>query len=234
MTVSNWVLLGCIVVFLGFYIISSISITNAGKKITVLRHIAGCLILPFAGILNVQFLINYLPDSKHIIYFTLVALFFMTLSQVFFIFREKTWGRKFLQLCLFFVSLIWSQLYRSVLYFVSIPQWLVILFCSFCFVLMLAVFIFSEKKKMVQYISCILIYMQTSILLFFSFVYLCYFLRMQSVMLFFGALLSLLLLSFFYIYDSRKQFKLFIPVCLFLYVVSQSLLMYSNILLCRI
>lgn len=225
MTVLNWILLCIIVLCFGIYIFSSIIQMN------ILRKISGCLILPSAGILNIQFLLNYLPDSKFIIYFSFIALVFAVLTESFYIFKEKEWCQKLMKACAFFISFVFAQLYKSVLFIIDVPLWFIIVFFAIYFVILFFLFVLSGRKKFLQYISFSLIYLQTALLNFLSLVYLCFITRLQSVLLFFGTFLFFILVCFYFVFDSEKKFKLQNVFYFALFLISQCLIIYSNIFL---
>lgn len=199
----------------------------------ILRKIFGCLVLPFAGVLNIRILTNYLPDSKHIIYFSAGALFFAVLAEIFFAFEEKKICRKLLKVSVFFASFTFAQLYKSVLYIVVAPRWFAIVFFAIYFAILFLAFAFSERKKLAQYISFSLVYLQTASLNFLALAYLFFLPRLQSALLFFGTFLFLILVCFYCVFDSKKEFKLRNFFCFILFLISQCLIMWSNILLIK-
>ena len=77
MTIANWILLSSLAVILILLIISHI------LKKTVLQKICECLIIPLFGALNVLLLRDYLPDSRHLIKITIIALSLSTISTIF-------------------------------------------------------------------------------------------------------------------------------------------------------
>ena len=212
MTSINWIFFGGIILFAGIYFFSSI------LKMKILRRISSCFPLPLAGILNIQLLMNELPDSKHVIFLTIASIFFIILSQLFYLFKEKNWGRK-----------LWIQLYKSVLFIIDVPLWFIILFSSIYFVLLVIILIFGGKKSFSSYISSSCLFLATALLNFFSLVYLCFILEIQAVLLFAGTIISLSAVAFYIIFDSRK-FKFKNQLMLILFVISESLIMYSNLL----
>ena len=124
MTSINWIFFGGIILFTGIYVFSSI------LKMKILRRISSCFPLPLAGILNIQLLMNELPDSKHVIFLTIASIFFIILSQLFYLFKEKNWGRKLCKFSFFMLTSCWIQLYKSVLFIIDVPLWFIILFSS--------------------------------------------------------------------------------------------------------
>lgn len=224
MTLINWILLAGIIVFTGIYIFSSI------LKIKMLRRISSCFPLPLAGILNIQFLLNQLPDSKHIIFFTIASVLFIILSHLFYLFKEKNWGRKLCKFSFFILTFCWIQLYKSVLFIIDVPLWFIILFSSIYFVLLVTTLIFGGTKSFSSYISCSGLFLASSLLNFFSMVYLCFISGLQAFFLFTGTLISLLVVAFYIIFDSRK-FNFKNRLIFILFVLSESLIMYSNLLI---
>lgn len=223
MTLINWIFLGSIILFTGIYVFSSII------NIKNLRRISSCFPLPLAGILNIQLLMNKLPDSKHIIYLTIGSIFFIILSHFFYLFKEKNWSRKLCKLSFFMLTTCWIQLYKSVLYIIDIPLWFIILFSSIYMVLLLAVLIFSSRKNFSSYLSCSCLFLADALLNFFSLVYLFFIPEIQSVLLFTGAFLSIITVAFYIIFDDKKiKFKN--QYILILFVISECLIMYSNLL----
>lgn len=223
MTLINWIFFGSIILFTGIYVFSSIF------KIKLLRRISSCFPLPLAGILNIQLLMNQLPDSKHIIFLTIISVFFIILVHIFYLFKEKNWGRKLCKFSFFMLTSSWIQLYKSVLHIIDVPLWFIILFSSIYFVLLVTVLIFGGRKTFSTYISCSCLFLAASILNFFSLVYLFFIPEIQSVLLFAGTLFSLVIIAFYIILDARKiKFKN--QFILIVFVISECLIMYSNLL----
>lgn len=223
MTLINWIFFGSIILFTGIYVFSSIF-----KKKNI-RRISSCFPLPLTGILNIQFLMNRLPDSKHIIFLTIGSVFFISLTHFFYLFKEKNWGRKLCKLSFFMITFCWIQLYKSVLYIIDVPLWFIILSSSIYFVLLLAVLIFGGKKSSSSYLSFSCLFLSSALLNFFSLVYLFFIPEIQSVLFFAGTLLSLATIAFYIIFDDKKlKFKN--QFVLILFVISECSIMYSNLL----
>ena len=223
MTSINWIFFGGIILFAGIYFFSSI------LKMKILRRISSCFPLPLAGILNIQLLMNELPDSKHVIFLTIASIFFIIFSQFFYLFKEKNWGRKLCKFSFFMLTSCWIQLYKSVLFIIDVPLWFIILFSSIYLVLLVIILIFGGKKRFSSYISSSCLFLATALLNFFSLVYICFILEIQAVLLFAGTIISLSAVAFYIIFDSGK-FKFKNQLMLILFVISESLIMYSNLL----
>ena len=104
------------------------------------------------------------------------------------------------------------------------------IFSSIYFVLLVTTLIFGGTKSFSSYISCSGLFLASSLLNFFSMVYLCFISGLQAFFLFTGTLISLLVVAFYIIFDSRK-FNFKNRLIFILFVLSESLIMYSNLLI---
>lgn len=225
MSVSIWILLSFAIIFTTLYIVGFI------KNINILRDLSSSLILPLIGTTNIFLLLNYLPDSSHILIITFFAYITAIASQILFIFENK---RKLVVLAnfLYLIStLIWGNLYVSSFYIYRVSSLLIIMYAIFFVIVSCFTCILSGKQKIYYYAHSIAGIFCTCILSLFSFIFLFYGKKLSAILLFAGATVNIALVIFYILDNSRFNFKFRKPLYMLLIVASQTLISYSNLLM---
>lgn len=220
-----WILVSFIAVFM------ALNIVGFCKKIPILAKISSVFILPLVGILNISFLKDLLPDSFHVIFITVIAYTFLTISQVLHIFETKN---TFIILSRFFfvmTIITWCHLYFSVFYIYRVPLYLTI-FLGFLSLIVSAVnCIFIGRQKLHIYISTIAGIIVTSFLFYLTFVFFIHKKTTSTILLNAGTLITIALVVFYSLDFLKYHSKLGKPIKLFLLIAAQTLISFSNILM---
>ena len=227
MTITNWILLGALVISLGLLIVSYIL-----KKI-VLQKSCECLMLPLFGALNILLLRDYLPDSLHLIKITIVALSLITVSTIFLAFEKVKALRVLGRILVLAGAFTWIYLYRTVFFIHKVPLWLIILMSVIYMAGMVTAIILSGKQEVPFYILFALSFALSSYLNFCSLVFLCYEKTGSSIMLFSGTCLFLALNAFHFVNQAKLKFKHAGIIRYNILLASQILIACSNILMIR-
>lgn len=224
MTLINWIFLGLIVIDTGLYILSLI------KNFSLLRTITNCLLLPFTGTFLILFLLDYMPDSRHIMITSMAAISFVSLAVIFFNFNKKT-AKILFKLFHLLGILAWIELYKSCFFIYRIPVLMYVL-CTIAYLGVFVTFaILSGRQKFFYYFNHFISLCFSNLLNFCSFTLLCFHPCLQSILLFAGTT-TLIALNLFYILNSGKHsFKHFNQISLLLIIISQALIAVSNILM---
>ncbi len=227
MTIANWIILGLIIVNTGLLGFSYI------KKISLLKKISESLMIPLFAILNILLLKQDLPDSRHLMKVTITALSLVTISTIFLSFENlkilQILGRILVVSSLF----CWISLYRTVFYIYKVPLWLTILMTAIYIAGAITAIVLSGKQEIRFYILFTISFALTSYLHFCSLIFLCFGTAGHSIMLFSGTSIFTGLTAFHFINQARLKNKYAGVIRYALLVVSQVLLAYSNVLMCR-
>ncbi len=227
MTIANWILLSSLAVILILLIISHI------LKKTVLQKICECLIIPLFGALNVLLLRDYLPDSRHLIKITIIALSLSTISTIFLSLEKIKLLRISGRILILANVFCWITLYRTVFFIHKVPLWLTILMSCIYIAGTIAAIILSGKQEIKFYVLFACSFALSSYLHFCSLIFLCYETKGNSIMLFAGTTLFAALTAFHFINQAKLKFKHAGVIRYSLMLTSQILIASSNILMIK-
>ena len=225
MTIANWILLGAIIVTTGLLIFSYI------KKYRLLKIICESLIIPLFGAINILFLRNYLPDSRHLIKITITALSLITISTVFIALEKKRILRVSGRVLVLAGAVTWISLYKTVFFIHKVPLWLTIIMLMIYLAGLIVSIILSGKQDPVFYVLFAFSFMVSAYLNFCSMIFLCFETSGSAVMLFAGTALFLGLTAFHFINQAKLKIKHAGVIRYSLLVASQILIACSNILM---
>lgn len=113
MTFTDWFLLGFFVLSVLIYIISNV------KKIKYLDGICGLFFIPTSCFFIIRLLNNYLPDSRHIIFISTIAIIFISLRELLIWFKIPRLQKIFtiIEEFLYIANIFtWIQLYKTTFY----------------------------------------------------------------------------------------------------------------------
>ena len=227
MTIANWILLSSLAVILILLIISHI------LKKTVLQKICECLIIPLFGALNVLLLRDYLPDSRHLIKITIIALSLSTISTIFLSLEKIKLLRISGRILILANVFCWITLYRTVFFIHKVPLWLTILMSCIYIAGTIAAIILSGKQEIKFYVLFACSFALSSCLHFCSLIFLCYETSWNSILLFAGATIFAALTAFHFINQAKLNFKHAGVIRYSLMLASQVLIASSNILMIK-
>lgn len=225
MTIANWILLGTLIVTAGLLILSYI------KKITLLKKICECIIIPLFGTLDILLLKVYLPDSLHLMKVTIIALSLVTISTIFLSFEKIRILRVFGRIFVISSILCWVTLFRTVFFIYRVPLWLILLMSTVYLAGMIIAIILSGKQEIVFYILFAFSFALSSYFNFCSLVFLCFDTKGSSILFFAGTTVFLTLTAFHFINQAKLKFKHAGQIRFSLLVASQILIACSNILM---
>lgn len=227
MTIATLIFLGLTVLSLSFFTIFYIKQNNLITKISLFS------IFPFSGTLNILLLINYLPDSINVIFYTGITYFLLSISVVLFAFDTKTAIKITARITFLASILTWINLFASVSYIYKIPGIFTIILMIIYFGLFFTACIFSGKQKMQYYPTILIFFGIVSALHFFSTVSLCFGLSLNSIILFLGTSTFYLLIIYYLLDYTKYHFKHAKLIKLIFLFAAQTLTAYSNILLLK-
>lgn len=232
MYIKDFVLFGLLIVIIGLYIFACI------KKFAMMEKITSVLVIPSISLLSISMLVNYLPDSFHIITVSVFALLFSSAAAFFFIFEKTNNSKAFLYrmtgrisctLCILF----WINLYSTILYIYKVPGWLNISSAIFYFVTAIAICIFCGKQKISYYATFIVVYMAALSLNHFAFVALFLEHSIRTIPLAAGSLCTVAFVITEYTKYTKREFKFSRKIEVILLASSQILIAGSNILMIK-
>ena len=227
MFLINCIFLSLIVINTGLYILSLI------KKIDMLKTVSSTLILPLSGVYLTIFLLQYLPDSRHIILVTTAALILASVSVILFVISKLKTGQILYKVTYTLNLAVWIELFRSCFFIYRVPALLFVLSSVFYLILTFALFIFIGKQKFYFYFSQIIPLAFSFILHFCSLVYLCFNPCLQTILLFAGTSAAAALIFVYILNLSRYKFKFYRQTLFAILIFSQVVISVSNILLIK-
>ncbi|MBR1640142.1 MAG: hypothetical protein IJ688_12215 [Treponema sp.] len=201
MTIINWIFIGLSAVDIGLLVISLI------KKNELLEKISSALLFPLALIHPPLLLQEFLPDSYHIIFFSIFALSLLTLSIGLIVFF-KSFRIKAIAYFLYFSGIAaWCELFRTFFYIYRLPQWALTLIIIIYALILILVLAFSGRKKIYEYICKILFLGISEVLNVLALTSLIYEHSGKSILLFAGSLCNLLTVIFNFFDESKFHLK---------------------------
>ena len=222
MNLINWIFIGLLLVDLLLIVISLI------KKINLMQKICSALFLPFT-LMHVPLLLGeYLPDSFRVIFFSILALTFISISFCIYVF----WGNNFIPLILFSIgNACWCELFRSVFYIYRMPLWAITIIIALYIALAITSLIITGQKKKSEYFIIILSMSFASMLNFFGVFNLFCNPCAKSAILFSGSFLNLLFLVLSLIDSKKFKIKNGMLIRTIALSASQFLISLSNLML---
>ena len=227
MSVSNWIFLGLIIVALGLLILSYI------KKFIILQKSCECLILPLSATLITMRLTENLPDSFHIIIITIIAFSLISISAIFLAFENIKTLRIAGRLASIANLLCWCVLYEPIFRIHAVPVWLWIICAGIYIAAIITCCIFSGKQVLLFYFLFAGAFSVAAFLHFCALMFLCYERTVASILLFAGTSISITLIAFHFLNQTRLKIKHAGVIRYCLLVASQILIACSNILMIR-
>ncbi len=227
MSVSSWIFLGLIVISLSLLILSYI------KKLIVLQKCCECLILPFFATLITLCLTENLPDSFHIIVITIIAFTLISLSAIFLAFENIKTLRIAGRIASIANLFCWCLLYESIFRIHTIPFWLWIICGGIYIAAIIACCILSGKQALLFYLLFASAFLIVAFLHFCALIFLCYERTLASILLFTGVSISVFLIAFHFLNQTKLKTKHAGIIRYSLLLASQVLIACSNILMIR-
>ncbi len=232
MYIKDFILFGLLLAIIGLYIFACI------KKNASIEKLTSVLLIPFCSFLCISILVNYLPDSFHIIIISVFALLFSSAAAFFFIFEKTDDNKAFIYRLIGIVSFIicilfWLNLYSTIFYIYKVPEWLNISAAIFYFVTAIAICVLCGKQKISYYAIFIVIYMTALSLNHFVFVALFLEHSIRTVPLAAGSLCTISFVILEYIKYTKKEYKISRKIEFVILAASQFLIAGSNILMIK-
>ena len=227
MTIASWILLGLLTINLILLVISHI------LKKTLMQKITECLMIPVFGAFTVLLLRNFLPDSRHLMKVTIIALSLSTISTIFLSLEKIKLLRIFGRILILANAFCWITLYRTVFFIHKVPLWLTILMSGIYLAGTIAAIILSGKQEIKFYILFAFSFALSAYLHFCSLIFLCYETSTSSILLFTGTSLFAGLTAFHFINQAKLNFKHAGVIRYSLMLASQVLIACSNVLMIR-
>ena len=205
MTTINWIFLSIIFISLVLYLIALI------KKNSLMAKISSAFTIPFIALLNLSLLYYYLPDSRHIILTTIIAMSLVTISQILFLFENNIHARIAGRIPVWFLTL-------ALIIYAGIITWVLIL---------------SGKQKFYKDFIFIIGLLIASGMHYSTLAAFCMSPSLSSILLTLGTTLTLVFIIIYFLDFAKYHFKFRKPLLFFILIASQSLIMFSNLLLIK-
>lgn len=216
-----WISISILILCLAAYVFGLI------KNNKYILTISEAIIIPAACSIIILKLLNYYPESSHILRITLFSLTGTLIAGIFGIFDKHRYC-KFFEYCFFtFSSIIWINLYGStfLIYKVLLSQKIVSLICYS--IIFLVTLIFIRKQKVIRFLYAFLLYLPAAFLNFSAFVTIAGSRRAYAYVLAIGTII-LIVFSIFQILKESKIIRFDERI---LRIVRTVLLVSSNILI---
>lgn len=217
---------------LGFFVTATVLYFIFYKlNLITAKKVFEFLLCPLLATVSISSLFNFIPDSNHVIFITLISFLFCSASVIFFFYDDdiklRVIGRTAFLLSIF----AWFILFKSTFYMYKVPALLLII----CLLVYAGIFVFTcillGKQKLSRYFWTFISILICSMLHFCSTLTLIAGHTLYSVILFLGTttffVLDINYLSY-YKKEPRKHTKLF-QFCML--VGSQLLIAISNFLM---
>lgn len=170
MNIFCWILCGLIIVSILVYLFFTFI-----KQVKMVQDISSIVPIILAEIVNILFLLSFVPDSYHILKLSTLAFSFASIAQFLSTFITNKKGNIAMGLSFLLSLFFWIILYKSVFYIYRVPVWINIIAASSYFVIFLLLFlIFIKKQNSTFYVFAILSVILVSFLHYCAFVSLCF------------------------------------------------------------
>ena len=227
MTTINWIFLSIIFISLLLYLIALI------KKNSLMAKISSAFTIPFIALLNLSLLYNYLPDSRHIILTTIIAMSLVTISQILFLFENNIHARIAGRIAFILSTCVWMEIYRATYYIYRLPVWFLTLALIIYAGIITWVLILSGKQKFYKDFIFIIGLLIASGMHYSTLAAFCMSPSLSSILLTLGTTLTLVFIIIYFLDFAKYHFKFRKPLLFFILIASQSLIMFSNLLLIK-
>lgn len=203
------------------------------KKIFTMSKTSSAFLLPSIEVISITLLLNYLPDSYHILTTSIISLSMVSFSEILFLFQKNTPLRILTRIIFIASQLIWGEIFKSAFYIYRVPYWLSITLISIYFVITIFVLIVTGKQKFSVYLSSIIALAISFFVNYCTFISFIYEQNLYSILQFSGTALTCTVIILYILHYSRFDFKYKNTLFLTLTVLSQSLISAGNILMIK-
>lgn len=193
----SWIFTGLFIVSLTLYIIFYFN-----KKVILTKAFA-CAPIPIMAGTTVSVLINYIPDSIHIIFFLILSFVLCTTGKIL---QELSEKNLFLTIGKAMYGLsagVFIFLFSSIFYLNHISQWFAIPAIAVSAAITAGLSLFIKHQKPVFYITCGFIELVLTHFSYVSLLTLIFDFRIYSILLFCGAIFSQIYTTF-HLMDVKK------------------------------
>ena len=83
------------------------------KKIFTMSKISSAFLLPSIEVISITLLLNYLPDSYHILTTSIISLSMVSFSEILFLFQKNTPLRILTRIIFIASQLIWGEIFKK-------------------------------------------------------------------------------------------------------------------------